>query len=214
MRIKKLIFCLLCALSLSPVYSQRKLAYKLGLTGGVSAAQINSPSLKTTTGLLWHYTTGIALQQRFSQKFALAYELKYARQGGKAQPFGYDFITTESNYVSLPIIGQFQPKGGPMFIEIGGQIGYFLSSRSYFVSHKDQALSTSTQNINRLDAGLLAGVGYRFGQHLVIDARYYYGMRRIYENFEIADPVTGIPILFNATPQYNRLWSLNLSYYF
>lgn len=215
MRTNRLIFLLLSVLSFSSVYSQSKLDYRFGLTGGLSAAQINTPDIKTTTGPLWHYTVGIALQQRLSQKFALIYELKYARQGGRAETtglLGNDVNITEFNYVSLPLIIQFQPKGEPLFIELGGQIGYFLSGRNYFASHKDQALQT--QNMAKLDAGLLAGLGYRLGQHIVIDARYYYGMKTLHRDFEIADPVTGVPSMIKLIPQYNRVWSLNLSYYF
>ena len=215
MRIELLTFCFLSVLSLSSVYGQNEINYKFGLIGGVSAAQISTPSLKTISGLLWYYTTGVGLQQRFSQRLALVYELKYIRQGAKAKVsgiMGNDVIVTEHDYVTLPILVQFQPKNEPVFVQLGGQSGYFLAGRSYFASGKDQA--SQAQNMTKLDAGLTAGVGYRLGRHGVLDARYYYGMRRIHEDFEIDDPTTGMPTLIRLVPQYNRAWSLNLSYYF
>ncbi len=70
------------------------------------------------TGLLWDYTVGISVEQRFSPKFTLAYELKYARQGGKGKVFGLggnDINVSEYRYLVLPVIGQFRPKGERIF---------------------------------------------------------------------------------------------------
>ena len=161
MRLKRLLFYTLCILTPFPAYSQSKITHQFGLTGGLSAAQITTPSIKSTTGLLWNYTIGIALEQRFSPRFALAYELKYTRQGGRAKVFrlgGSDVNVSEYDYLILPVIGQLRPKGELVFIEAGGQVGYFLSGRNYFASKKDQALAV--QNMTKLDAGLVGGLGY------------------------------------------------------
>lgn len=214
MTLKRLLFNAFCILSFLPAYSQNEITHRFGFTGGLCASQIATPSIKNATALLWDYNIGISVEQRFSPKFALTYELKYARQGGRAKAVGLlgnDVSVTELNYLLLPITGQFQPKGEPVFIELGGQIGYFLSGRNYFASHKDQALAV--QNMTKLDAGLIGGLGYQLSRHFVIDARYYHGMKTIREDTNVPDPITGVPTLIRFVPQYNRVWSLNLRYY-
>jgi hypothetical protein len=215
MRLKRLLFNTFCILSLLPAYSQNKITHRFGLTSGLSASQIVTPSIKDATGLLWDYTVGISVEQRFSSKFALAYELKYARQGGNAKVSGLggsDVNVSEFRYLLLPVMGQFRPNGERIFIEAGGQIGYFLSGRNYFASKKEQAFNL--QNMTKLDAGLIGGLGYQLSKHFVIDARYYYGMRTIREDARVPDPITGVSTLIRFVPQYNRVWSLNMRYYF
>lgn len=216
MKVNQLILCVICWLTGSLVCQAQSISmFRFGVVGGINAGQINTPLVKSTTGLLWQYNVGVTVEQRFSSRFSLAYELKYARQGGTAKTSGLsgnDSNISEFNYLTLPIISRFQPRGERIFIEIGGQVGYFLSGRNYFASKKNQALSV--QNMAKIDAGLVGGLGYRLGKHLVTDARYYYGMREIRRDLTAPDPTTGIPTLIKFVPQYNRVWSLNFSYYF
>ncbi|AUD04150.1 porin family protein [Spirosoma pollinicola] len=208
---------ILCWLLVFPgrSYGQSVNSFRYGITGGLNAGQLNTPSINKTSGLRWQYAAGVTVEQPFSSNFALAAELKYARHGAKAKVsgiMGNDAIISEYDYVTLPIFVRFQPKFDRIFIELGGQIGYFLAGRSYFSSKKDQALAA--QNINRLDAGLTGGVGYRLGTHLVMDVRYYHSLRSLYEDFTAIDPITGTSTFIKLTPQYQRVWSLNLSYFF
>lgn len=213
---KKLIIALyLYVASLITAHSQDKTAYKVGLIGGLNAGQISTPSLNNTTGLLWDYNAGIALEQRFSTRFALAYELKYTRQGSKDKVsgiLGNDKSISQYEYINIPVLIRYRPKGERAFIEFGGQASYFLKGRSYFASKETQSLAL--QNISKLDAGIIGGVGYRFGEHFVLDARYYYGMKKIRTDFTAPNPATGIPMFYTAVPQYHRVWSLNFTYYF
>lgn len=52
MRIELLIICFLSVLSLSSVYGQNKLNHKFGIIGGTSTEQIDTLSLKTTSGVV------------------------------------------------------------------------------------------------------------------------------------------------------------------
>lgn len=189
--------------------------FRFGLVGGVNAGQINTPLLKSTTGLLWRYDVGVTMKQQFSSRFSIIYQVKYARLGDKGKTTGIggnDFNISEFNYVTLPVMGQFGLKGKRASLKVGGQMGYFLSGRNYFASKKEQALSI--QNMTKLDAGLVGGLGYQFGKHIAIDAHYYYGLRKIRKDLTAPDPITGIPTVIKFVPQYNRAWSLDLSYYF
>ncbi len=195
--------------------AQSTTPFRFGLIGGINASQINTPSLKTTSGLLWQYGVGVTAEQRFSPRISLVSELKYSHQGSRSKAFGLlgdDVNVSKYNYLTLPIFVRYQPKGERVFIELGGQVGYFLGGQNYFNSRKDRALAL--QNVTPLDVGLVGGLGYRLSTHFVADVRYYHGLRRIREDFTAPDPVTGIPTSYLISPQYHRVWSLNLSYFF
>lgn len=187
---------------------------RFGVKAGVNAGQIQT-SL-TLTNLLWRYNAGMAFEQQFTRNFALASELIYTRQGSRfSSTNGYvsDKYISAFDYVTLPVLLRFRPKGERGFVEAGGQIGYLLSANSYHTSDKDRTFS-SFQHTNKLDAGLTGGVGYRLGPHVVVDFRYYYGMKPLRENYTAPDPQTGIPTYYRVEKLYNRVWSANLSYYF
>lgn len=196
-------------------YAQSTSSFRFGLIGGINAGQINTPSLKTTSGLLWQYGVGVTTEQRFSPRIALVYELKYARQGSRSKTFGLvgnDVNISEYNYLTLPIFVRSQPKGGRVLVELGGQVGYFLGGQNYFASRRDQ--TSALQNVTSFDVGLIGGLGYRLSTHFVADVRYYYGLRRIRKDFTAPDPVTGILTSYRVSAQHHRVWSLNLSYFF
>lgn len=196
-------------------YSQHKVTYQMGLAGGLSACQIRTPSLDNSSGLLWQYNIGATLEQQFSSKFMLVYELKYARAGSRDKTTsqqGNDVLFSKYNYLTLPILARLRSKGERAFIELGGQAGYFLGGKSYFASKEDQA--NNLQNVYKLDLGLVGGIGFRLSHHFLVDARYYHGLKKIYEDISTIDPTTGSPVFYKSVPQHHRIWSLNLAYYF
>ena len=212
MKMKLVLATLLSMIPLLTVHGQNKTRF--GVTVGPNAGQIQT-SL-TLTNLLWRYNAGIALEQQFTRNFALASELIYSRQGSRfSSTNGYvsDKYISAFDYINLPVLLRFRPKGERGFIEVGGQIGHLLSANSYHTSDKDRTFS-SFQHTNKIDAGLTGGVGYRLGPHVVVDARYYYGIKPLRENYTAPDPQTGIPTNYRVEKLYNRVWSLNLSYYF
>ena len=187
---------------------------RFGITVGANAGQVQT-SL-TLTNLLWRYNAGVTFEQQFTRNFALASELIYTRQGSRlSSTNGYvsDKYITAFDYIALPVLLRFRPKGERGFIEAGGQVGYLLSANGYHTSDKEKTF-TDFQHTNKIDAGLTGGVGYPLGTHIVVDLRYYYGMRPLRENYTAPDPQTGIPTYYRVEKWYNRVWSLNLSYYF
>ena len=189
--------------------------YRLGVTGGLNVGQVATPDAKNTSDLLWRYNGGLCLEQRFSPTIALIYQLQYVRQGSNTLTNtigGPPISKTEYIYATLPVLLRYQPRAQRGFVEIGGQVGYFLDGTIYFVYMPNKALSH--QYVANLDAGLTGGVGYNLGKHLVLDGRYYYSLRKINPDFVSTDPTTGQTNTIHTVPQFHRVWSLNLSYYF
>ncbi len=206
----------LCLINLSTVYGQSATTYRFGISSGLNATQIQR-SL-TPTDLTWQYNAGGVLEQKFSPVIAIAYEILYSRQGSSLSTTnaligGTDRYIIAFDYASIPVILRFRPKGERAFVELGGQIGYLLNAKSYYASNKEKTL-VSYAHTNKVDAGLTGGIGYRFGNHFVVDLRYFYGMNPILANYSAPDPQTSITTYYKVEKWYNRVSSLNIAYYF
>ncbi|WP_461151975.1 porin family protein [Spirosoma pulveris] len=197
-------------------YGQPNITYQVGLTSGLNAALI-----KNNTGLQksrWTYNVGASLEQRFSPAVALVYQLLYSRQGetvdlkygGTGPVVGHQFITFD--YVTLPIMLRIRPKAERVFLELGGQVGRLVNNYIRITDPINQ--EKKFDHTHPWDAGFTGGLGYRIGQHLVIDSRYYHGLKPILADFTSVNPQTGVPMLNRQDTWYNRVYSLNCSYYF
>lgn len=192
--------------------AQSKISYKFGLTGGVNAAQLQQTAL---SHLLWRYNAGATLEQSLSPGIRIAYQLTYSQQGSSTPLTGLlgdDKLVNTFDYLSLPVLLRLSPRTNNLFLEVGGQAGYLLAGKGYFNSAKNQA--TPFKYTRKFDVGLTGGIGYRLGMHWVVDARYYYGLQPILADHTEPDPQTGIPTFYRVVKWYNRVWSLNMSYYF
>jgi hypothetical protein len=98
-----------------------------------------------------------------------------------------------------------------VFLAVGGQLGYLVAGKFYFSSAPDRV--TSIAHTNKVDLGLTGGIGYRLGRHLVADLKYLHGMKPILGNFTAPNLQTGVLKYYRSEGWYNRVWSLNLSYY-
>lgn len=206
----------LCLMSTVIAYSQTKINYRFGLTSGLNAALIkNSSGIQS---FRWSYNAGLSLEQRFSPSFALAYQLLYSRQGetvdlkfgGTGPTVGHQFITFD--YITLPIMFRIRPKGERVFLELGGQVGSLVNNYIRITDPFNQ--ERRFESTHQLDVGLTGGLGYRFGKHIVVDSRYYYGLKPILADFTSVNAQTGVATLNRVDKWYNRVYSLNLSYYF
>ena len=101
-------------------------------------------------------------------------------------------------YVQVPLLARMgwgrEKKGIQFFINAGPQIGYCLSEKTdmNFELEKRNTMSRVSQTIaqdtmaveNKMDYGIAAGVGIEYSHprlgHLMLEARYYYGLGNIY----------------------------------
>jgi Outer membrane protein beta-barrel domain len=219
MKRKQLIVWILCWFIGPFVCSgQSTSAFRLGLIGGVNAGLIKNQA--GYQSILWRYNAGITVEQRFSPAIGLIYQLIYSKQGETVNSRGYNAYTGKTtdkqvigfDYMALPVMLRVRPKGERAFLEAGGQIGYLIHKSFYLASQPNQVIPI--QHTQPIDVGLTGGIGYRLGKHVVVDGRYYYGMKPLRENYTAPDPQTGISTYYRVEKWYNRVWSLNLSYYF
>ncbi|MVM32300.1 outer membrane beta-barrel protein [Spirosoma sp. HMF4905] len=190
-------------------------SFRIGLTAGANDDLIHfswMPSINKST-TLWRYNAGVSFGHRLTPSLSVAYDLLYSRQGGvdiETSVLGYGSHQTiyKVDYLSLPIMVRYHPGGRRVFMAGGPQFGYLLAAKSVDPTFSETSV-WDLQYCYRLDVGLMAGLGYRLGKHLVLSSRYYYGMKPIQK----PDPSTGV-YSDAAQKLYNRIWSSNLTYYF
>jgi len=210
---KKLIFIVACHLFtiLGQVQAQSVTTYAFGVKGGMNLSHLIEKD--AINKLLPSYVVGLTLEQRFSPRFSLAYELLYSRQGDM-QHFTNttDRFRTRYNYITLPINIRYRLKHYPFYISPGFQAGYLVSKQiSYIPSHGVPAQSSNQEK--KIDLGLSAGLGYRFGKHFFGEAKYYQSVGTILKPFLIYDPTTGAVVTQTTLDVRNEVFSLSLSYY-
>ena len=218
-KIKSLILISLFLMGSRVVFSQQKIDYRFGLIGGVNAGLIKANGIGYNS-ILWRYNIGISLEQRFSSALALVYQFTYSRQGETVKEEDYTPVSgtihyrqvLSFDYITLPIMVRFRPKRERVFLEAGGQVGSMV--HNYFYHTNAPSQGEPIYHTHQLDAGLTSGLGYRFGNHFVLDARYYYGMRPILRDYTYVDPQTGASSFVHLIKWYNRVVFINLSYYF
>jgi hypothetical protein len=109
---------------------------------------------------------GIQLEALYNQKGAT-----YTRRHGPVE----QRTTLDFEYIDLPLMLVI-PMGNVLELHGGGYLGYMLHSR---ISHRgdlgSQDITLRTEDFNRLDYGLVGGVGLNIGQ-AQIGGRYMHGL--------------------------------------
>ena len=89
-------------------------------------------------------------------------------------------------YFNVPVTVKYRFKSN-VFVLGGAQLGLRYKARDEFtnsISNKDDIVykHVTKDNYNRIDAGLTAGVGYKFryGVMMNLGARYYYGLANVF----------------------------------
>lgn len=106
------------------------------------------------------------------------------------------------NYLQVPLLAQLgfgrEVSGAKFFLNLGPQFGYFLGESDKTNFTVDRAGNTSPMRVsgvvaqdtmaveNKFDYGIAAGIGMEYSLkragHLLIEARYYYGLGNIYHD--------------------------------
>ena len=163
--------------------------------------------------LLLSYVVGVSLEQRFSPRLSLAYALLYSRQGDREHFINTsEILRTRYNYLTLPIEFRYRLKRYPIYVIPGFQAGYLVNKQIDFIpSHGVPAQSFDQEK--KLDLGVSAGLGYRFGRHFFGEAKYYQSVGTILNPFLIHDPTTGAVVSQFSLDIRNEVFSMGLFYY-
>lgn len=181
---------------------------RVGITGGPNASQIKTST--NLTELLWSYNVGLAFEKGLLENLSLASELVYTRQGSSLDGVFSGKYITHFDYLALPVFIRYNPRGKDFFVMAGGKFGYLIRDKEIYTFNDSEG---NLDYLRKWDAGVLGGIGYRISSNVVLDTRYYFGLAPLIKKHTVLDPVTLEPIFFGADRWFNRVWSLNLTFY-
>jgi hypothetical protein len=218
------------SLLLSVRASHAQTTWSIGPQVGTNLANCRSAGASNSA---YRFGWVAGAQGRLSWRhFALASAVLFAQQGNTSSqdidyqdpvtglPDQHGTYTTQLrlNYLTLPFHVTFAPAGtahgpqvfaGPyLSVLLGGsysQAGPTQAAQSVPVQGASQPTQYAGYYAQRYDAGVQAGVGYRF-EHLVLQAAYSLGLRDVRVGYAFAVAA------FNPPADYNRAFQASVSY--
>ena len=144
-------------------------------------------------GIQPNYQVGLMLEYKFSPKFAIAPEVVFAAQGGKATADVYDDDvdglikakgTFHTNYINVPLMLKFYAT--PDFsIDLGPQVGFNVYSKvtaSGKVGNIEAKESMDLKdNTKTVDFGVALGGTYNLTENAFVQARYTLGLTNVFD---------------------------------
>ena len=171
-------------------------AIQFGIKGGLNISKESTQVYNSETFGTFDYNTysryginiGGLVNIPTGNKFELEVGLSYSMLGYKDKIYddsnsdGYFYAKITSHYLTIPIAEKFYPFCNGLYIEAGPQFGFLLS--------KDSSLSgqyaemSFDGNTKTFDFALLGGLGYRFSNHIFVDARYIHSLSNTSTQYE------------------------------
>ncbi|WP_394343330.1 porin family protein [Spirosoma sordidisoli] len=180
------------------VRGQVSVIYSAGVKSGITMSRFIEKG--TRNDYLVSYLIGLSIEQRFTQRVSLSYDLLYSRQGNivfLTNPGPFDKVRTKYNYFTLPVSLRCRFKRHPVILSPGFQVGYLVSNRTDFLPKG--GYTNSIPFLKRSDLGFSFGLGYRFGTHFFGEVKYFESLIPL---FKVAQ-----------AERYNQTISANLTCY-
>lgn len=158
---------------------------QFGLRAGLNIAGESDHTYPVYVSTGQKYRAGLnvggIMNLALSQKFEVETDVLYSMQGYKdvvytthvEQNLGETNYSVTSHYLNIPIAAKYYIVDG-FYVECGPQVGYLLSKKDDLEGWETENDYDSSRTKN-VDFSLLAGLGYRFPNHVFIDARYTHG---------------------------------------
>lgn len=174
--------CLLGFISLSSAQESSTTGARFGVKGGVNFTNLYVDNVDDTN-MLTSFNAGFFVELPITQGIAIVPELNYSRKGSEVQ----NTILTETykskfklSYLEMPVLLKLNLV--PNFnLHAGPYVAYLLNAKTDVVDENGDRVESfeyDTDNFNKLDFGLSAGLGFDFN-NFGIGARYNYGLSEI-----------------------------------
>ena len=177
--------------------------FAVGVNGGYIVNKVDfSPTIKQN----WHggETFGLSLrytcEKYFSAICAVAAEVNYADMGWRELIETSDeTYSRDVRYVQVPIFARLgwgrERRGGQFFIQVGPQLGYYLSDKAHLGGdwtadspgrRPNGVVQQYTLDVeNKFEYGITGGAGVELSTragHFILDGRYYFGLSDMFHN--------------------------------
>ncbi len=145
------------------------------------------------SGLQPNYQVGLMMEYKFNPKFAIAPEVVFAAQGGKAtENVDYEDVpgiieakgTFHTNYINVPLMLKFYAT--PNFsIDFGPQVGFNVYSKMTVSGKVGSVEAKETMdlkdNTKTVDFGVGLGATYNLTDNAFVQARYTLGLTNVFD---------------------------------
>jgi opacity protein-like surface antigen len=145
------------------------------------------------SGVQPNYQVGLMMEYKFSPKFAIAPEVVFAAQGGKAtEKIDDDDLpiminakgTFHTNYINVPLMLKFYAT--PAFsIDFGPQVGFNVYSKITASGKVESIEANETIDLKdhtkTVDFGLGLGATYNLTDNAFVQARYTLGLTNVFD---------------------------------
>ncbi|CAD0005391.1 MULTISPECIES: porin family protein [Flavobacterium] len=113
------------------------------------------------------FHAGAIIAFDINKNWSVQEEFLYSTQGAKLKSKFSDDKDLKLSYISVPIVVKYKTDFG-LYFEAGPQVGILASEDFKEITNDDFA--------EKIDAGMVGGIGYQFSNGLGIGARYYMGL--------------------------------------
>lgn len=107
--------------------------------------------------------------------------LYLSRKGFRAEEEIFDVkvdVTNTSSYIDLPVLAKFAVSRNYRLM-LGPQFSYLLDNKLTLKAEGEKESDSSVEGFNRIDLGLVAGMGYQFDSGLLLSANYDFGVTKL-----------------------------------
>lgn len=197
--------------------AQAQTGLKLGLKGGFNGATFSGKDSKGS-----EYKAGFAaggvLNYGFSDMFSVQGELLYSQKGGSRDGASYMSGTTVKTdgttkttlgYIDVPILLKVNTgeDGKGLFFEAGPQGSFVMHHRTFTEDGGGKQVGssvTSTDPLNKVVIGYVAGLGYQLTSGLGLGVRYTGDFSQVFKDGAGTSPVVGVanPNVQNSVFQF------------
>ena len=151
--------------------------FSLGVKAGFNLADISikDPGDTFEPNNRTGFVGGVFIIVPTGALFAFQPEVLVSQQGAKFSELG-NSGTIKLDYLQVPLLARIKPSQSPVGIIVGPSLGYRIHAKlSAEGLEEDEDVS---EQVKKTDFGFVAGVAFDAG-HLVIDARYIWGLTNI-----------------------------------
>lgn len=157
---------------------------RFGLRAGANISSESSPSSPSILGIALPtpsftggFNIGGIMNVALINKLELEADLLYSMQGCKDKIYDPEYglsgdVSVTSHYLNIPIVAKYHILGN-FYLQAGPQLGVLLSRDSFWTA-------TDAIKNRSFDASLVFGVGYKFFNKILLDARYIHGLSDTY----------------------------------
>jgi hypothetical protein len=194
---------------------------KLGLKGGFNGATFSGSDSKGS-----EYKAGFAagglLNYGFSDLISVQGELLYSQKGGSrdyAASGGTNTSKTTLGYIDVPVLLKVTAgdDGKGLFFEAGPQGSFVLHQRSFTEDNGGKQIGssiTSTDALNKVVLGYVAGIGYQLTSGLGLGIRYTGDISQVYKDGNTVATVGGVTTTTANPNVHNSVFQFQVHYLF